>query len=884
MSAPVHLENTNSYNDTVAEYPREKALPHFVNECAKKYANKVAIKFHGRNLTYKEVYESSNKLAKILIDNGIKSGDIIGLALDRSPEMIISLLAILKSGAAYIPLDPEYPKDRVEFMLDDSSAKILITSKKYHNHFASTASEILIEDALEKFGSYSGDEPSVEITGDDLAYVLYTSGSTGKPKGVQIKHFNLVNFLLSMQKEPGMTASDKILTVTTISFDIAGLELYLPLICGAEITLTNSDTAKDGRILFDMVKNDGITFMQATPYTWRMMLEAGWEKLLPLKILCGGEALPKDLVGKLTARTSQLWNMYGPTETTIWSTIKLIESDEDITIGKPIDNTQVYIVDENLNNLTDGSIGEIIIGGDGVAAGYLNRPELTAERFIGNPFSGKPGDKMYRTGDLGRYKQDGDIVCLGRMDHQVKVRGYRIELEEIEHALVKEDDIKQAVVIAREDTPGDPRLVGYVVLEEEGKEIDLKTKIHNWQQALLAVLPEYMVPDDFVVMSSIPITPNGKIDRKALPKPDYNTIARLGEYVAPRTEIESQVAEIWQELMGLEKISIYDNFFELGGRSLVAVQIMARIEKLTGKRLPLATLFEHSTIEKLSLMLNIDSKSITWDSLVHIKPSGTKMPLYIVHGAGLNVLLFNALAMNMDDDQPVFGLQARGLNGIDEPLDVMEEIAANYIAEIVAQNPTGPYALAGYSLGGTIAYEMAHQLLAAGKEVKMLAVFDTYAKQTDIFDPPVKRTFNRVRLGFMKLFNSFALMAEDPKGIFKYKSELIRRRIIRAWWKITGNTENQKGFFAYDNEIDEASAKAKRNYFQKPLEITVDLFRAKKRTFYMDDYEFMGWKKFALKGVNVHDIPGEHNTIFAPPNDKEFAVVLQKCLDRASKE
>jgi len=884
MSAPVHLENTNSYNDTVAEYPREKALPHFVNECAKKYANKVAIKFHGRNLTYKEVYESSNKLAKILIDNGIKSGDIIGLALDRSPEMIISLLAILKSGAAYIPLDPEYPKDRVEFMLDDSSAKILITSKKYHNHFASTASEILIEDALEKFGSYSGDEPSVEITGDDLAYVLYTSGSTGKPKGVQIRHFNLVNFLLSMQKEPGMTASDKILTVTTISFDIAGLELYLPLICGAEITLTNSDTAKDGRILFDMVKNDGITFMQATPYTWRMMLEAGWEKLLPLKILCGGEALPKDLVGKLTVRTSQLWNMYGPTETTIWSTIKLIESDENITIGKPIDNTQVYIVDENLNNLTDGSIGEIIIGGDGVAAGYLNRPELTAERFIDNPFSGKPGDKMYRTGDLGRYKQDGDIVCLGRMDHQVKVRGYRIELEEIEHALVKEDDIKQAVVIAREDTPGDPRLVGYVVLEEEGSETDLKTKIHNWQQALLAVLPEYMVPDDFVVMTSIPITPNGKIDRKALPKPDYNTIARLGEYVAPRTEIESQVAEIWQELMGLEKISIYDNFFELGGRSLVAVQIMARIEKLTGKRLPLATLFEHSTIEKLSLMLNIDSKSITWDSLVHIKPSGTKMPLYIVHGAGLNVLLFNALAMNMDDDQPVFGLQARGLNGIDEPLDVMEEIAANYIAEIVAQNPTGPYALAGYSLGGTIAYEMAHQLLAAGKEVKMLAVFDTYAKQTDIFDPPVKRTFNRVRLGFMKLFNSFALMAEDPKGIFKYKSELIRRRIIRAWWKITGNTENQKGFFAYDNEIDEASAKAKRNYFQKPLEITVDLFRAKKRTFYMDDYEFMGWKKFALKGVNVHDIPGEHNTIFAPPNDKEFAVVLQKCLDRASKE
>ena len=383
-------------------------------------------------------------------------------------------------------------------------------------------------------------------------------------------------------------------------------------------------------------------------------------------------------------------------------------------------------------------------------------------------------------------------------------------------------------------------------------------------------------------MDAIPITPNGKIDRKALPKPDYNSVVRQGEYVAPRIDVEKQVAEIWQEMMGIEKISIFDNFFELGGRSLVAVQIMARIEKVTGKRLPLATLFEHSTIEQLSLRLGVDEKSITWNSLVPIKPQGTKMPIYIVHGAGLNVLLFNALAMNMDADQPVYGLQAKGLNGVDEPLDVMEEIAANYNAEIIAQNPTGPYALAGYSLGGTIAYEMAHQLMEQGKEVKMLAVFDTYAKQTDIFDPPVKRTFNRVKLAFMKVFNSIALFADDPKRTFEYKSTLAKRRIIRLYWKLKGSDQKQEGFFAYDNEIDEASAKAKRNYFQKPLNITVDLFRAKKRTFYMDDYAYMGWREFALKGVNVHDIPGEHNTIFAPPNDKEFAQVLQQCLDRVA--
>ncbi len=883
MNSQVYTDKTSDLNNTYADYPRERALPYFLNKCANQYAGKVALKFHNRQLTYSDLYIQSNKLAKLLIDNEVRTGDVVGLALDRSPEMVISLLAILKSGAAYVPLDPEYPKDRIEFMLQDSAAKVLLTSKKYSKHFNSDAKEILIEDALRKLDAYTADAPAIEFSSDELAYILYTSGSTGKPKGVQIRHYNLVNFLLSMQNEPGMTADDKILAVTTISFDIAGLELYLPLITGAELTLCNSETSKDGRLLLDLVKDQNISFMQATPYTWRMMLEAGWENYLPIKILCGGEALPRDMVNKLTWRSSALWNMYGPTETTIWSTLKLIVTDEDISIGKPIANTQVYILDEKMNNLTDGSVGEIFIGGDGVALGYRNRPDLTAERFIDDTFSNMPGNKIYRTGDLGRIKENGEIYCLGRIDHQVKVRGYRIELEEIEHALVKQDDVKEVVVIAREDMPGDPRLVAYVVLKAGNEHVDLKTLTYNWHQALMSVLPEYMVPDDFVLLEAIPITPNGKTDRKSLPKPDYALITRTGDYVAPRTDVEKLVAEIWQDVMGLQQISIFDNFFTIGGRSLVAVQIMARIEKETGKRLPLATLFEHSTIEKLAVRLNVDAKSITWESLVPIKPSGTKMPLYIVHGAGLNVLLFNALAMNMDDDQPVYGLQARGLNGVDEPLDVMEDIAANYIAEIINQNPDGPYALAGYSLGGTIAYEMARQMTAAGKDVKLLAVFDTYAKQSDKYDPFVIRIFNKVLLFIMQFLYSFVLFANDPKRTIQYKSTSIKRRIIRLFWKVKGTEEKREGFFAYDNEIDEASAKAKRNYYQKPLNITVDLFRAKKKTFYMSDFKYLGWRKFALKGVNVHDIPGEHNTIFAPPHDKEFAVELQKCLDRVAK-
>jgi len=884
MTAPVNTDAINTLNNTQAHYPKDKALHHLIAERAAQIPDSVAVVFENRSLTFKQVNEAANKLAAHLLTFNIKTGDIIGLSIDRSPEMVIALLAILKTGAAYVPLDPEYPKDRVEFMMDDSSAKILLTSKKFKGHFVSSAQEVLIEDAIDKFDNYSTADPETVITGDDLAYVLFTSGSTGKPKGVQIKHHNLVNFLLSMQKEPGLKASDNLLAVTTISFDIAGLEMFLPLLTGAKLIITDAITAKDGRALIDLVADHQITVMQATPYTWRVMLEAGWETKFPLRILCGGEALPKDLINKLIARCSELWNMYGPTETTVWSTVKHITNDEDISIGKPIDNTQVYILDEKLNNFTDGTIGEIYIGGDGVAKGYLNRPELTNERFVDDVFSGIPESKMYRTGDLGKIREDGEIVCLGRIDHQVKVRGYRIELEEIEQNLLKQDNVKQAVVIAREDTPGNPRLVGYMIINEQKNDNDLRAQFDTWQRGLLDVLPEYMVPDDFVIMETIPITPNGKIDRKALPKPNYSNIQRTGEIVAPRTSNEKLVADIWTELMGLETISIFDNFFELGGRSLVAVKIMARLEQETGKRLPLATLFEHSTVERLAARLELDATSITWESLVLIKPNGTKMPLYIVHGAGLNVLLFNALAMNMDPEQPVYGLQAKGLNGIDEPLDVMEEIAANYIAEIVAKNPDGPYALAGYSLGGIIAYEMAKQLMAAGKEVKMLAMFDTYADLSTVNDPLLKKVFNKATLVLKQIGYSLVLLAEDPKRTIEYKSLIIKRKFIKLFWKIApAKDEKKEGFFAYDNEIDEASEKALRNYILTPLPIAIELFRAKKRTFYMADFNFLGWRPFAQKGVHVHEIPGEHNTIFAPPNDKEFAVVLQNCLDQVSK-
>ncbi|MES2275065.1 MAG: amino acid adenylation domain-containing protein [Bacteroidota bacterium] len=879
MADQEHSSLLNKGMGPVQDYPKDIPVYAFIAEKAKQFPDKIALKFEDRQFNYRRLDETSNRMARALIAEGIQTGDVIGISMDRSPEMIMAILAIIKSGAAYIPLDPDYPTDRVEFMLEDGQAKILFTEKKYQGHYKTSSKEVYIEDVLARLNDFEPTQPETGVTGESLIYILYTSGSTGKPKGVQIRHRNLLNLEIGMAHLK-MTSDDVLLGITTISFDIFGVEMYLPLMTGATLIITDTLTAKDGRALLDILKAEDVTFFQATPYTWRMLVEAGWKEPLPIKGITGGEPLTKDLAAKLLPLVKELWNQYGPTETTIYSTIKHVTSIDDITIGTPVLNNQVYIVDEEMNNLTNGEVGEILIGGDGVGIGYLNRPELNAEKFIEDKFTGIPGAKLYRTGDLGKFNDDGDIACLGRIDHQVKLRGYRIELEEIEYILSRQANVKTVVVMPRTDMGPDMRLVAYLVLEDITD--DPITRLEGWKQALIDELPEYMVPDDFAIIDAIPITPNGKVDRKAMPNPTPFIIRNRNEYVAPRTEIEKLVADVWSEYMDIEQIGVFDNFFELGGRSLLAVKIMARLEQETGKRLPLATLFEYSTVEKLAMRLQVDSKSITWESLVPIKPKGDKMPIYIVHGAGLNVLLFNALAMNLDDNQPVYGLQAKGLNGIDKPLDDMEEIAANYVAEIVAKNPDGPYALAGYSLGGIIAYEMARQMKDAGKDVRMVAMFDTFIKQTTKFDSAIKIAFNKIRFVMMQILYSFVLLAEDPKRAIEYKWLQLKRRIIRLYWRIVhGKEQKQEGFFGYSNQIDEENQRAMDNYFVKPVDIAIDLFRAKKRTFYMDDFKTMGWKPFAKRGVNVHDIPGEHNTIFAPPNDKEFAVVLQACLDKA---
>ncbi|MDB5008424.1 MAG: tycC [Mucilaginibacter sp.] len=870
------------WNNTRYPYLKHAALHRLIGQRAKEVPDKTAVTFDGQKISYKSLNESANQLAALLIKNNVKKGDKVAFALDRSAEVVIVLLAIMKTGAVYIPLDPQFPINRITYMLEDSHAEVLLTSKAYKGKYQSHAKELVLEDLWPTLKNYPTTDPEVEVSGNDLVYILYTSGSTGMPKGVQVAHHNLVNFLISMQNEPGITENDKLLAVTTISFDIAGLELFLPLLTGAEIIIATTDAAKDGRALLEIIKKERVSIMQATPYTWRIMLEAGWDKSTPIKVICGGEALPMELAHRLLNSTTSLWNVYGPTETTIWSTVKKVtEADKVISIGRPINNTSIYILDKFLHPLAPGVAGEIYIGGDGVAKGYLNRLELTAEKFVDDPFSKFPESKMYRTGDLGKYLPNGEIECLGRIDAQVKIRGYRIETGEIEYHLAQEDEIKEAVIIARPDNNGVDKLVAFVVVNHDS--LNSTPQIQSWKDELKRSLPDYMVPDNFIVIPAMPLTPNGKIDKKALSKHEI-TSDEVDNYTAPRTATENLLAGIWVEYLGVEKIGVRDNFFELGGHSLIAVQVMTRIEKETGKRLPLAALFEKSTIEKLAALLESGDQSIKWDSLVPIKPKGNKMPLYMVHGAGLNVLLFNTLAMNMSPDQPVYGLQAKGLNGVDAPLTRIEDIAKHYINSIMEQNSTGPYALAGYSFGGIIAFEMARQLEALGKEVKMLAMFDTYAYRSPHYDAFPVKLFKRARFFLDKVIYA-ATFRNGFKETINDQGTSLKRKLIRTYWKMKyGKDQSQPGFFGYSNKIDETNANAEKHYRLKPYHITIEVFRAKKRTFYMDDFEYLGWKPYALKGVNIHNIPGEHNTIFKAPNDKIFAGVLQKCLDEAIKK
>jgi amino acid adenylation domain-containing protein len=502
------------WNATSREYTRSQSVVDLFAEQVARVPESVAVEFAERRLSYRELDERSNRLAHYLLQRGVEAGSLVGVCLGRSEEMLIAVLAILKTGAAYVPLDPEYPAERLRFIVEDAATPLLVSSSAELSLFdgLDVAAVCLDTDAA-AIAEQEATSPGVSPGAEDVAYVIYTSGSTGKPKGVRVPHGALSNFLHSMAREPGLDERDVLLAVTTLSFDIAGLELYLPLIVGARVVIAADPVVADGPALAALIEDSGATVMQATPATWRLLFASGWRGSDRLKALCGGEALPLDLARQLGEATAVAWNMYGPTETTIWSSCYRLEPGAPVLIGRPIDNTRLYVLDEHGQPVPLGVSGELYIGGDGVTLGYHDRAELTAERFVADPFSSDESARLYRTGDCVRYRADGNIEYLHRLDDQVKVRGYRIELGEIEARLTGLPGIDQAVVAVQEHGDGDQRLVAYYVADAELEPAQIRNGLQQH-------LPAYMVPQHFMRLEAIPLTPNGKVDRKALPAPD----------------------------------------------------------------------------------------------------------------------------------------------------------------------------------------------------------------------------------------------------------------------------------------------------------------------------------------------------------------------------
>ena len=554
----------------------------------------IAVKGKDRALTYRGLDDESKRLAGYLQHHGVHAGDVVGIYLSRTPDLLVAILALWRVGAAYLPLDPEFPEERLKFMVEDASVSAILCESRPATAWLGAESIIDIAGERPEWMASQPLDGTGEAKGATAAYVLYTSGSTGKPNGVVVPHRAVVNLLQSMSVEPGIRSDDRVLAVTTVSFDISVLELFLPLTVGATTVLATPEQAGDGRQLREHLESERISVMQATPSTWRLLIDAGWEGSPGFKGLCGGEAFPRDLRGPMIERCGEVWNLYGPTETTVWSACAKLKDEGPITVGKPIANTDIFVLDQLGHALPPGVPGEVWIGGAGVSLGYLNRPDLTAERFKPYPHDTNTGRRMYRTGDIGRWTEDGELEIMGRLDQQVKIRGFRIELPEIEACLAEHPDVRNAVVTVWDPRPDDRRLVAYVVIRSS----DLSTVALRKQ--LRAFLPAYMIPQHFVRLDELPLTPNGKIDRKALRPPERQ---RAQEGPPPKDSLERFMAKEWETLLGLESIPRNVAFFELGGTSLTAARFVNRMQEALGEFIYVVSIFDAPTIEEYGALL-----------------------------------------------------------------------------------------------------------------------------------------------------------------------------------------------------------------------------------------------------------------------------------------
>ncbi len=850
----------HTWNATAVDFPSEPGIHSLFEAQVARTPDAVAVRDDAETLTFAELNARANRIAHGLRGRGVRHGDVVGVFLPRAAETVAALLGVMKAGAAYLPLDPAYPAERLRLMLEDACPAALVTRAPLEATLPAHDVPALRLDALD---AEPVADPGVGVASEDAAYVIYTSGSTGRPKGVVGTHRGAVNRFHWMWKaypfEPGEVCAQK----TSLGFVDSVWELFGPMLRGVPLVVIPDDGVRDPHRLLDALAAHGVTRLVLVPSLLRALLDAAPDlaaRVPRLRLwVSSGETLTPDLVERfyVSHPEARLLNLYGSSEVAadvLFFDTRGRDVRDGVPLGRPIDNTTVYVLDAHGRPVPVGVTGELYVGGVGLAQGYLHRPEVTAERFVPDSFSETPGARLYRTGDRARYRPDGCLLFAGRVDHQVKVRGHRIELGEVEAALRSHPAVREAAATVREDRPADVRLVAYVT--GDGARAD------ELRSHLRALLPAFMIPSEIVCLEAFPRTPSGKVDRLALPAPGPDLRMQMeAPYVMPRTEIERVLAEVWSEVLGQARIGVEDDFFALGGHSLRAVEMLARVEERMGERLPLAAVFEAPTVAALARRLAGGSgEAGAWKHLVSIQSSGTKPPLFCVHNLAGNVLLYGALARRLGRDQPVYGVQGQGLDGRGVTFASVGEMAAAYLDEVRRLQPHGPYHLLSFCLGSRIALEMAQRLRAEGEAVGLLAFIDGIS-------PALPRPKKRISLieaygaNLEGVRKDTGTLADRVRDRLRNRYGRHRRRLFAAMGHAflrMGRPVPRRFLFPY---LMEAYRKILRAYVPEPYPGRIVLLRSSRMRAFPED---LGWSVFATEGVETVDLEGPHRLLDEP--------------------
>ncbi|MEG3877084.1 amino acid adenylation domain-containing protein [Microcoleus sp. herbarium7] len=824
----------------------------------------IALVFENQHLTYRQLNTKANQIARYLQQMKVGSEVLVGICIDRSLDAIAGLLGILKAGGAYLPLDPNYPQERLNFMLEDARISILLTAQQHLPRFTPKVCQIpnlaviCIDRDSEAIARQSKQNPSSQVTADNLAYAIYTSGSTGKPKGVLIEHKGLSNLAQAQIETFKLQPHHRVLQFASLSFDASIFEIVMALRSGATLYLANPESRFPGKHLIDFLRRNSITHVTLPPAVLKLLPKTELPALQT--IICAGESCAPELV-KLWAKNRHFFNAYGPTEATVWSSIAELTDSTKMSIGRPIRHTQIYILDQHLQPVPIGIPGEVHVSGLGVARGYLNRSHLTPQRFIPNPFSNRDGARMYKTGDLARYLPDGNIEFLGRIDEQVKVRGFRIELGEIESVLRQHPGVRETAAVACNASSENQRLIAYIVPHNPPPSA---LELRNF---LTTKLPHYMIPNAFQIIDCLPLTPNGKIDRRRLSSPGNLTASSGDAFASPRSPTESTLAQIWAATLNRDRVGIQDNFFDLGGDSLLAVRLIDRINQQFQQDLPLSCLFLNPTVDSLANSLDLGKKYLSNSPLVPINSQGKNPPFFCVHPIFGVVFPYYKLAAELGTDRPFYALQPRGIDGECSPLTSIEEMAAFYIAAVREVQPQGPYFLGGWSFGGLVAFEMAQQLQEAGEKVALLAVLDTLApiaaNQISFWEGCKFLLTTGLRSVWPFLLDYFRLLAAADDF---YGKSLISR--IAQLNKVI------KPIFA----VFQANSKATQAYAPLLYENKITLVRSTSQISTGDRDFTLGWGELTNDKVEVIRVPGNHLSMLGKPHVEVLAQQLKQCF------